>query len=67
MLSSGGFTNVAIIARDTIMAVGSSVASESTFSDSGDMVSAERSRLSDEHIRMLITLRSWNRFLVIFG
>ena len=51
------------LARDHLMAMGSSVPSESSFSDSGDIVSTDRTRLSDSHVRMLVLLRSWNRFL----
>jgi len=51
------------MARDTLMVMGSSVPSESTFSDSGDIVRPDRASLSDERICVLVTLRAWNRFL----
>lgn len=57
------YPKIAMLARDTLMAMGSSVPSESTFSDSGGMVRHDRSQLSDEHICILVTLRAWNRFL----
>lgn len=58
---SGRFPKLSLLARDTLMIMGSSVASESAFSDSGDFVCADRSLLSDENISILMKLRSWNR------
>ena len=46
------------------MVMGSSVPSESAFSDSGHFVCADRSRLTDENISVMMKLRSWNR---LFG
>jgi len=57
------YPKISLLAQNTLMTMGSSVASESTFSDSGAMVRADRTRLSDAHIRILVCLRSWNRFL----
>lgn len=57
------YPKIALLARDLLMTMGSSVASESTFSDSGAVIRHDRSRLSDENIRILVTLRSWNRVL----
>ncbi len=57
------YPKMALLARDTLMIRASSVPAESTFSDSGHIVRADRTRLTDEHIRILVTLRSWNRFL----
>jgi hypothetical protein len=45
------------------MCKGSSVPSESAFSDSGDFVRPDRSRLVDENVEMMMKLRSWNRLL----
>jgi hypothetical protein len=47
------------------MACGTSVPSESAFSDSGGFVIPRRIRLSDESIETMMKLRSWNRFLGI--
>lgn len=57
------YPKLALLARDTLMAMGSSVPSESLFSDSGGMARGDRSLLTDEHLRIIVTLRSWNRFL----
>lgn len=57
------YPNLSKLARNTLMTMGSSVASESTFSDSGAMIRSDRIRLSDDRIRILVTLRSWNRLL----
>lgn len=55
------FPHISLLARDTLMCLGSSVPSESAFSDSGRFVTADRNRLSDEHIGQMMKLRSWNR------
>jgi len=55
------FPNVAILARDVLAIQASSVASESTFSTSGNLVSDTRSRLSDEVITAVMCLREWQR------
>ena len=47
-----------MLARDTLMAMGSSVPSESTFSDSGGIVLIDVAQLMDENLRILVTLRS---------
>lgn len=59
------YPKLRMLARDTLMAMGSSVPSESTFSDSGSIVRLDRATLTDENLRILVTLRSWNRFLGI--
>lgn len=61
---SARFPTLSLLARDVLMIMGSSVPSESAFSDSGDMVRADRCLLSDENICMMMKLRSWNR---LFG
>ena len=55
------FPAIALLARDTLMCMGSSVPSESSFSDSGGFVPGDRSRLTDVNIEMMMKLRSWNR------
>ncbi len=49
------------------MGMALSVPAESTFSDIGDIVRPERTRLSDEHIPVLVLLQSSNRFRVVFS
>ncbi|RAN76878.1 hypothetical protein B5P41_35990, partial [Bacillus sp. SRB_28] len=60
---TGRFPKLSLLARDTLMIMGSSVASESAFSDSGDFVSADRTMLSDENITVMMKLRSLNRLI----
>lgn len=55
------FPNVAKLARDILAVQASSVASESTFSVSGNLVSDSRTRLSDEVITAAMCLREWQR------
>jgi hypothetical protein len=43
------------------MCMGSSVPSESAFSDSGDVAIPVRSRLSDRSVETTMKLRSWKR------
>jgi hypothetical protein len=57
------FPYLSKLARDTFMIMGSSVPSESSFSDSGQMIRANRSHLSDESICTMMKLRSWNRLM----
>jgi hypothetical protein len=57
------FPAMAALVRDTLMCMGSSVPSESSFSDSGHFVSADRTKLNDANIGMMMKLRSWNRLL----
>ncbi|BBM98871.1 hypothetical protein Mp_1g16840 [Marchantia polymorpha subsp. ruderalis] len=57
---SNRFPTLSLMARDTLMIQGSSVASESAFSESGGFVRLDRSKLSDENIEMM-KLKSWNR------
>ncbi|BBN20791.1 hypothetical protein Mp_zg01480 [Marchantia polymorpha subsp. ruderalis] len=58
---SNRFPTLSLMARDTLMIQGSSVASESAFSESGGFVCPDRSKLSDENIEMMMKLKSWNR------
>ena len=60
------FPKLSLLARDTLIIMGSSVASESAFSDSGDLISADRALLSDDNICNQMKLRSWNRLFGIF-
>jgi hypothetical protein len=55
------FPFISLLARDTLMCKGSSVPSESAFSDSGGFVRPDRGRLVDENLEMMMKLRSWNR------
>jgi hAT family C-terminal dimerisation region len=57
------FPNIALLARDVFMAMGSSVPSEAAFSDIGQFVRPDRGSLSDATIEKMMKLRSWNRFL----
>jgi hAT family C-terminal dimerisation region len=57
------FPAMAALARDTLMCMGSSLPSESSFSDSGHFVSADRAKLNDANIEIMMKLRSWNRLL----
>ncbi|BBN03751.1 hypothetical protein Mp_2g26060 [Marchantia polymorpha subsp. ruderalis] len=58
---SNRFPTLSLMARDTLMIQGSSVASESAFSESGGFVRPDRSKLSNENIEMMMKLKSWNR------
>lgn len=58
---SGRFPHVSKCARDILMITGSSVASESAFSDSGDILTAERASMTDSNVSELMKLRSWFR------
>lgn len=51
------------MALDYLSIPGSSVKSEEAFSQSGDIVSKKRSRLDSESVRILMCLKSWNKFL----
>ncbi|BBN10420.1 hypothetical protein Mp_5g03430 [Marchantia polymorpha subsp. ruderalis] len=55
------FPRLSLIARDTLMCMSSSVPSESAFSDSGAIATAERNRLCDTSIKTTMKLRSWKR------
>jgi hAT family C-terminal dimerisation region len=57
------FRNLALLARDVFIVMGSSVPSEAAFSDSGQFVRPDRGSLSDAKIETMMKLRSWNRFL----
>jgi hypothetical protein len=62
-IGSVRFPTLSLLARDAFMIMGSSVPSESAFSDSGAFVSSDRARLTDENIEIMMKLRSWNRLL----
>ncbi|BBN07713.1 hypothetical protein Mp_4g05870 [Marchantia polymorpha subsp. ruderalis] len=55
------FPRLSLVARETLMCMGSSVPSESAFSDSGAIATAERNRLCDTSIETTMKLRSWKR------
>jgi hypothetical protein len=57
------FPNIALLAREVLMAMGSSVPSEDSFSDSSQVGRPDRGSLSDAQIETMMKLRSWNRFL----
>ena len=57
------FPFLSLLARDTLMIMGSSVPSESAFSYSGDFVTRDRASLSDDSICTMMKLRSWTRLL----
>jgi hypothetical protein len=59
------FRNIALLARDVFMVMGSRVPSEAAFSDSGQFVRPDRGILSDAKIETMMKLLSWNRFLGI--
>lgn len=65
--SSKCFPLLSRLARDTFMVMGSSVPSDSVFSDSGSFVTPRRSSLSDENISKMIMLRLWNRLLKVLN
>ncbi|OAE20228.1 hypothetical protein AXG93_3960s1180 [Marchantia polymorpha subsp. ruderalis] len=65
--SSKRFPLLSRLARDTFMVMGSSVPSESAFSDSSSFVTPRRSSLSDENISKMMKLRSWNRLLKVLN
>jgi hypothetical protein len=55
------FPRLSLLARDTLMCMGSSVPSESAFFDSGNVAIPVRSRLSDRSVETTMKLRSWKR------
>lgn len=61
--NSQRFPHIAKAAQRFMAMQASSVASEATFSVSGNLVNAERSSLSDESITACMCVRSWERFL----
>ncbi|BBN16625.1 hypothetical protein Mp_7g07950 [Marchantia polymorpha subsp. ruderalis] len=61
---SNHFPTLSLMAKDTLMIQGSSLASESAFSESGGFVRPDRSKLSDENIEMMMKLKSWNRLFL---
>lgn len=57
------FPHISLLARDVLCIMGSSVPSESAFSDAGGIVSSTRSSLSDDNIAKSMELRSWYKLL----
>lgn len=55
---SNRFPPLFMMTMDMLMIQGSSVASESAFSESGGFVHPHRSKLSDENIEMMMRLKS---------
>ena len=47
------------LARDTFVAMGSSVPSKSAFSESGQLVTPQHARLSNNNIEMLMKISAW--------
>ncbi len=54
------FPLLALMSRDYLAIQASSVPSEQTFSEVGQIVTAKRNRLSDTNIQMLTCLSSWD-------
>lgn len=61
-IGSVRFPKLSLLAKDTHMAMASSVPSESAFSDSGQTVTPHRSNLSHSNIENVMKLRSWLKF-----
>lgn len=55
------FPYLACLARDIFSIMGSSVPSESVFSEAGNLITQERNRLNDDHIEMSMKLKSWHQ------
>ena len=53
------YPQLKMLARDTFVAMGSSVPSESAFSESGQLVSVQRARLSDDNIERIMKISAW--------
>ena len=53
------FTRLALMARDVLAVQASNVAAESTFSVSGRILDDYRSRLTPEHVQMLVCGHIW--------
>lgn len=58
-----GYPNVALLARDTLSIQASSVASEEAFLEAISLVTACRTRLSDESISSSMLVRKWARLI----
>ena len=56
------FPTIAKMARDYLAVQATSVASESTFSTSGQLITSNRVCLSDESIEASMLCRNWMRF-----
>jgi hypothetical protein len=61
------FPALSMLARDALMIMGSSVPSESAFSDSGHFVTSDRASVYDETISKMMKLRSWKRLCADFS
>ena len=53
------YPKLCLLARDTFVAMGSSVPAESAFSESGQLVTPQHARLSDENIEKLMKISAW--------
>ena len=60
------FPNIFLAVQDSVMAMGSSVSSEPSFSESDEIVSGNSSHYSDEKISRTICMQSWNCHLALF-
>ena len=54
------YPNLAALACDSLMAMGSSIPSEVAFSQAGGIVTDSQSRLSDNNLEILMKLCLWN-------
>jgi hAT family C-terminal dimerisation region len=61
------FPALSLLARDTLMIMGSSVPSESAFSDSGHFVTSDVASLTDDNLSKMMKLRSWKRLCSKFS
>lgn len=57
----GSFPHLPTLAKDTLIMQGPSAPSESAFSVAGGYIRVDRSQLSDNSIKMMMKLKSWNR------
>ena len=53
------YPQLKLLARDTFVAIGSSVSSESAFSESGQLVSVQHAHLSDDNIEKIMKISAW--------
>jgi hAT family C-terminal dimerisation region len=60
------FPALSMLSRDTLMIMGSSVPSESAFSDSDHFVTSDRASVTDENTSKMMKLRSWKRLCADF-
>ena len=56
------FPNLAVLARDHLAMLASTVPSEETFSAAGNMVTAKRSSMKPETVQALMIAQSWRKY-----